>query len=713
MMPKMRLWKAFLLIALLVCCFASAALADANLILEGDDIGSLCWQGDTLYLLGRETVYRWQPGQEAPETLWQTEGTGNLRYWEEPPADEANLTLWKQAVCYIVPGKEGPLALHPYSGELMSVAANGLTVVGTIPQDKLTFTMEDMTMYRGIIDVAGQDGVVWLLLDTDDPMSWDGWSKKTVLRYDTADSSVMTFDVSGVNHIAAAEGNLLLSVDDSGVHVHQLVDGRTGELIRQYEAASETAIWAQGGVLEYVGGELLLTDDAGSRAAKGYVSLGNVLVGGDMDCSDSGLCAIANGGYVFIRDLNNPAEKTVLRVSGYLWSDQLLRFSISNPDIALVTLGESAQQSAMTGSADLYVVEAPGAYGTLVSHKGLAPINDDALVAQAGAFYEGIRDVLMPEGQLLAWPTQIITNTWSLDETLWARFDMGDVPTTWSELMDAFQRWQDDYATDEPDYKLGELPYSVEDCLRLLVREYILQSGDGYPDFTSEDFRQAVLAVLAHQAAIDKNAESWGEPLIYSYSIGFGLQEIGESVTRMMLKPAITTDGPQRLSADLTLLAISNASQQQEAATRFIRWYAENMSVELRYELDPTLNEPVRHDNHESRLADLLAQKEAIEAAIAAGETPELKEQLAQQERMIARQEDKWKLSAQSIANYREVAENIFVPYRSPLLTNEGGMAALDERIGLYCGQGLNDATLDRLLQELNSVAQMIMMENQ
>ena len=716
-MSKNKLLAILLLLMLTLTRVLPCALADDHIATGSEIIRSMCWQGDTLYLLG-EGLSRWQPGYAESQPIWKAEGIDMMRYWETPPEDESELALWHQAVRYIFPGADGPIALQPYSGELFSVGADGLTLLATIPEEGRTYEQDGETMPRSVLGAAGQDGAVWLLLASD---SWEEWSKRTVLRYDMGDGSVTSFDTENVDGIAAAgDGRLLLS----SYEAYLLVDGMTGDVLRPYEPAPEgRAVWYGDGLVEYRGGELLLRDASDAKTVAGYAPAGSYLGYDDLACSESGLCAVQTyNGHVFIRDLNHPVEKTVLTVAGSLFPDRTTEFTLENPDIAVVQLGESVQQAALTGSADLFAVSTPneygesGMYGTLVKRAGLAPIPSEALGGLAGTFYEGIRSAIAPEGALLAWPISASLQSWTLNETLWEQFGLGETPTTFTELAEFVQRWQDDYADDNPDYAPGELPHDLAGWLQLMMREYILQCGEAYPDFTSEDFRQAALSLIAHQEAIGQAGENWGMPIIFNYSLGFGLQGIDSEITRMMLRPTVSPDSEQRMAVTLTLLGISPSCQQPEAATRLIEWYAGHMDTQLQYMLDPSQSVPLRYPDHDARLADLTAQKAAIETALAGAEGEaaiDLQEQIAQLERRIAREEDNWLISAESIANYRDVAAHLVVPYNSPLLTSEGGMAALDERIAIACGQGLTEASLDVLLRELAGVAQMVMDENQ
>ena len=197
-----------LMILLLAVCLLPHALADDHIATDDEIIRSMCWQGDTLYLLG-EGLSRWQPGNAAPQPIWRAEGIDSMRYWETPPEDESDLALWRQAIRYIFPGEDAPIALHPYTGELFSVGAGGLTLLATIPEEGRTYEQDGETMPRSVLGAAGQDGAVWLLLASD---NWEEWNKRTILRYDMADGSVSAFDIDRVEGISAAgNGRLLLS----------------------------------------------------------------------------------------------------------------------------------------------------------------------------------------------------------------------------------------------------------------------------------------------------------------------------------------------------------------------------------------------------------------------------------------------------------------------------------------------------------------------
>ena len=64
--------------------------------------------------------------------------------------------------------------------------------------------------------------------------------------------------------------------------------------------------------------------------------------------------------------------------------------------------------------------------------------------------------------------------SWTLNQTLWDRFELGDVPATYAELLDMMLLWQDEYADEYPDYTLIDL--EEDDLIRNTLGENISRS---------------------------------------------------------------------------------------------------------------------------------------------------------------------------------------------------------------------------------------------
>lgn len=94
----------------------------------------------------------------------------------------------------------------------------------------------------------------------------------------------------------------------------------------------------------------------------------------------------------------------------------------------------------------------------------------------------------------------------------------------------------------------------------------------------------------------------------------------------------------------------------------------------------------------------------------------ELEDRIVQTETMIKSiAENPWEISPQSIELYRQIAQNIYVPYQSVLLVQgrSGGYQALYNVVLQYCSGEFNSGIVDAMINELNRVAMMVDIENQ
>lgn len=73
---------------------------------------------------------------------------------------------------------------------------------------------------------------------------------------------------------------------------------------------------------------------------------------------------------------------------------------------------------------------------------------------------------------------------------------------------------------------------------------------------------------------------------------------------------------------------------------------------------------------------------------------------IAQKEAQITSVQDDWLISAESIANYRSVAQKLVIPYGGPFFGGNAGLEAPETVIDAVCGQELSEVSLDSLLEK-------------
>ncbi len=695
--------------------------------MEYAHIKSLCWVGDTLYMLGNEGVYQWHVEDEKPQMFCALEGIDAYAYMQTPPEEEKERKVWAQAVQYLVTDGTQLFAYHPYSGQIFHVQPHELVALQTLPADLLTYQEEDMQVSRELKTIEMVGGNLYLLLGTSD---MEEGNETSLVKVDMKEMQAEVILTEPILDFCTYGAEHLMCLKQEGTqNSYQLVPFSLAEktwakpfLSRMTDLTGNITAWKEE-MLLCTAGQIIACDKANNQVVKGYVPADSYKM--EMDCSLEGLCAVADSSYVFIRDLTQPVEKTVLYVMGKVSNNTLIDFALQNPDIEVVLwpqlYGDDLQEAIMLGATevDVFVAETPGPFEQLKTKGYVSALEKSAsLKTKASAFYPSIQDAISMNGQLMAMPIQIATESWTLNETSWGKFDLGELPKTYVELLNLVGEWQETYAEDNMNHVLVHLPERTPVCVEMIVREYILQCGREYPDFTKEDFKAVMQALIVHQDAVIAGAQNMdGAPLIYTYFQGFGINYNDDDRTRMMLMPAISAEKGQNLSATLSVLAINSNSKKQEAALRFVDFVTSNLSDEVSYMLNPHLNTPLRGDNYEEICARYQEEKAEWEAELLKAEEADKKaiqEKITEMEKEIIRHDaDNWKISAESIQNYREVAEHLVVPYYSPFLGRSSSLASLSDVIEVACGRKLTEQNLDKLLQDLTRIVRMTIDEEQ
>jgi ABC-type glycerol-3-phosphate transport system substrate-binding protein len=404
----------------------------------------------------------------------------------------------------------------------------------------------------------------------------------------------------------------------------------------------------------------------------------------------------------------------------------MIQFSIDNPDIAVLAVSiegmDGLQQALLTAGADadVFVVAAPGAYAGVRDKGFAASLNDSAaLMTKARQLHPAVQEALFAGDQLLAYPVAVQAYSWTVNQTLWERFALGEYPRTYAELFAGLARWEDEHAQDNPEYRFIDMQENLAGYVAALVREYILQNerADAPLSFDTPAFREALGCIIENRYLIEDVAEQSGMPLLFSYSMGYGVGSNDGEKTVMLLPPTLSGDDQQALCVNLEVLALNPASQHKAEAIRFIEYAAERMDISMQYMIDPSLNTPVRPEGYETRAAQLaeeIAEMEDQAKTAEDSETSGLEDALANKRAVLeAMEREQWLISQESIDNYQELAEHLRAPYATLFLTNEpnSGWETLAPIIQRYCDQGLDEGAIGAFVQELDRVAGMIFAE--
>ena len=117
-------------LVLLVLLVAAVAVAEGDAALNLTQVhdyevaDSLCYVGDTLYMLGTYGVYAYQDGELS--TVVDLSDTYLYRYNQERPEDETEASVWEKAISVIFTDGQTLYGLQPYSGQIFQLTEGKL-----------------------------------------------------------------------------------------------------------------------------------------------------------------------------------------------------------------------------------------------------------------------------------------------------------------------------------------------------------------------------------------------------------------------------------------------------------------------------------------------------------------------------------------------------------------------------------------------------------
>ena len=731
-MKKLITGLVFSLLILMAC--VSPILADgASVVLDLTEMqryemaDSLCWIDDSLYVLGNKGVYSWKSGNEKMNTVIDLAAASNYDYVQDCPEDKSEAAVWNQMLQLIFTDGEVLYGLHPYSGMIKKIEGNAQTDVAEIQREYLY--SEDMEAYREIRQAVYADKKLYLLLGTD---TYEEYDKTELYAFDLDTSEMELVDIEGVNAIMlGAEGTLLIQTNDalSVAAQYDVGSGMLGEEILTVGEDERIVGVAWDAVdqryVRFVQGQVVTCDADGNEIVKAYIPVFDATENVPASCSATGLYALANGRYIFIRDItgDEAASQTILTVAGYLNPDMLIQFSLDNPDIAVLQSSQSAQNAALSGdyTVDMFTLTAPGDFAAMKEKGYLASMQDGQLRDWSKTLYQEIQNVIYSGEELLAAPIAINVNSWTMDETMWNELELGEYPTNYDELFEKIAVWLDDYASEYPDYTLSDIQQNgMETLVAAVMKDYIIQNADqgGQFTFKTDAFRNVLMSIAAHAELLSEEHDQWGMPILSSYSQGFGVSYNDSHRVVMMLPPALNADGEQAMNTEVEVLAIHNASKNKDIAEKFITWYVAHLSDTVSYELSPEKNEPIENPNYPIRVQEVTDELQDLKKKLEETDDPDkqadLEEQIFRKENQLEGLADmQWSISQESIDCYRSVAKNMKIAYESSFFGSGdgGGMQAVNEVIAKFCEDGLVESEVDGLISELDRVTFMVSME--
>ena len=741
-----RLTSILLAMALLLTTgLARAAGGNAVIARSGYDgftdmPAGLCAVGDILWLYSSDGVYRYGAQSGAFESYPWTEDVRAML--NEGVEDESGARRYYDAAAWfaldgaphivLYEGRPAPVPLGggaakaagdgdtlDYSRVVIDGGAARLERVGSVDWGSVSREMGGKPTTRNAVIVNN----VLCLICTGNPLSH-------VLFLPLDGSAARAVPVNAwIEAIAAWDGGLILIDGNESVPYYALMaidaaqepdewrpmDGAQADRINYASAVQKDRelLFAQSGRL------LALDVESGSVRGVTAVPVDAASGVGAACLTASGLYASGSYEGVAVRSLDAGERKTLVVSAG---SDEMWRFDnamirfqdeMGSWDVRLTDM-DDILTALLTGTTDADVImldtrASQGALSAILTRGWAMELDDAALCDYVGALYPDIASRLTKDGKALAVPFSAEVDGMGLSIGTMAAMGLteADVPASWPEFLD----WLNALI---PDAEAPLFEYDMETLLEIMLSDYALELQMGtLSGYDTPELRAAIAAyerldreALEENWARYEDDESCDALIRAAENCGVGGSIYESRYHFYPLRLSISADLPRRMPVKCFVALVNPASENAEAAARFLNCLIRDDTRSSRATLGDPAAAPCRdesyaptiamHDARITRLEERLKSAADEDKAAIQEELDGAKERRAEIERGY------WEISAESLARYRANADGVMLD-----LVNDDE-DALMQLIYQYTA-GLLDA--DRLIAALQRAFEMRLME--
>lgn len=726
------------------------------------------------YAKSNESIYKWSLDMAEPELFCEIPGYPN-ESWDSYDTAPPEVKEQLDTMVNVFAAGDGKVwALNCFSGKFGEITSAG------VQWGDVQFDVTDMTRIEGpekrvyqrnVSHGFVEDGFLYCLRDNYSDESYS--DNRMLVRFEIATGKQTTFPLQYAQMMCKYKPGQLLTFggtydEKSEQMVSQLavLDLSTGAETPLPQQMPAEEVYSLGGLaydeatdtIYYTFQRQIWKSEKGEPfAAVAYLTQAYVYQSHQAWLLPGPLYVLGSNG-LYVRNVD-PQYKAAraLRIEGG-WEDVgFLAFSSENPDIpVLLNYTRDWDAAAIADeiksgstSADIYITSLSKGLRDLITKDYAADLSASAALAQdIDSMYTQVKEVLVNEsGAPMAYPRNLSFNPWTVNTKLWEEYDMGPLPTTYSQFFAYMQQWLEEYADDNPDVTFLDSSYDGSGLAEVVLHNYILQYEEpGKPiDFNNPVLKE-VLEIIGKLEIVEYDFDSmteddWNEyyemrsrPAIFTMYGRMGLfydpdatQYISSDPDRQKydvneayadILPMVFEEGQTpMMRAGMEVMVVNPISPNVDLALKYIEYYAQRgMDSYTRYQLHPDLSEPVVRKNFDMEVKSMEEWRDrATEMMETASETDkrDLQDSLDYTTRWLSEQDkNKWELSPGGIANYRKLAPYMQFAADSAFFkqTSGGAMEMLRELLSRYTeGQ----QSLDAFLRELDSKMRMIVLEGQ
>ncbi|NLX83578.1 MAG: carbohydrate ABC transporter substrate-binding protein [Clostridiales bacterium] len=426
-----------------------------------------------------------------------------------------------------------------------------------------------------------------------------------------------------------------------------------------------------------------------------------------------------------------PAKRR-LTVVGHMFEPYIAPFEEENPDVQVVSLnwGEQSYQALVdnlvTNSKgfDLFALQTDYYdMNTLVDKGYVVALNHPELVEGARQMYAGIKDAILREDALYAWPMGLEMFGLGADTRLFEKLGL-TLPRNVQELFDLVNTWEEQPEEVRETYIILSDVNNYRSALTIkLVDQYtqLYQYKQLPLTFDTPLFRKIMQGLDTLTEAMDFD---WDDTVRLDFldealpliSVGHGMLSQGAYSSTQALQLVYEGEEQTFYPAILYLAILNASSDSQDLAQRFLAFIKDRTSAQTQTLLYDRPFEPVESPFYPDMRKQWEEQKTLLEKAITTSEPAgkqALEDELAQHVMAYEPTVEAYRyvLSEEDLAAFRETARLLFIP--PPTAFAKEGDAFDTHLFPLMQRYAAHNINSEQFIAEAEALIRLIISENE
>lgn len=752
---------ALITLFLLLINVALAIEGDANLFTEENTteyISSVAAVKDSIYFLGNKGLYQWNKTMTEPLLVSEDVQTWVMMSEE---ADESDpIKAFDGSIHALVGSGEGLFAINTSKGIWCSMEQETgkwiITPLKALDWEDMLISDGDWSYARQIYQTVIQDNTLALLVENE-----SSYLKRDLICFDTEKGTQRKLEVENVQELAPYQNGKMLALqfdaeryepdykEMAKVIVIDLNTGDTAPFMELPYTMMAGLVYDQEKDCIYVSGDgSVFSGKPGEElSALNYIPVYRADNNEQGMLLDGGLYAVSNYGKTYVRNLDSSLKPgTVLTIEGTTeWDEAVKVFQKVQPGIPVQFEGSSwtvdnILQKMLMGddTADLYMIYVSYSDFETLKSKGYTMdlSGSDVLMKSVEAMYPQVKEVIMEEGKLLAFPSRLTLYTKACVDNVFEEIGL-EKPQTWADYIRVYGAWGDHLAADYPDLSLFDYGYfekegdASKQVLFEMINAYIedMLLRDEALRFDTKVFRDLMDVFEEQRPSIDLIIQEQENNTVMYMEEPKNLFFDYEAITPERYRSSdrgtkvvfdFEEEKPAMIAAQFEVYLINPNSKNKDLAMLFLETYAQNMTESTKIALFPDENEPVISPHSVENIADMQKQIEEQEEALKTAEEAEKKiieENIKYSEEYIEEYKNSewyWDIPLESIEEYRSYDNRWGIVTYNPLYESQSSGISGDEGMWKIVDDYLNRAIYaDEMIKRLDQRIQMVEMERE